>query len=240
MALYLVNFARGDWYKSVQEKQNKLLRKYFSDIFEYDDNFLKQSGYYERNKKTIDTSITGWGYCGWKGEIILHTMSKVLDDDLILYSDVADGIYNDKFYDWLILRTNQMGGRFFNLNYYTQGQWTKRDCFVAMNCDTEKFWNHRQLEAGTIGLLKQANNIELLKEWSRWCEQGFVIDKNPNIMGKENLPGFVDHRCDQSILTNIVIDEGWETEYMENIRAYIKYNEYDKQLGGLEKHVRSQ
>lgn len=238
MALYLVNFARGDWYKRVQEKQNQTLRRYFSDIFEYDDNFLKQSGYYERNKETIDTSITGWGYCGWKGEIILHAMSKVNDDDLILYSDVADGIYNNAFYDWLITRTKQMGGRFFNLNYYTHGHWTKRDCFVAMNCDDEEFWNHRQLEAGTIGLLKQRDNLAFLKEWSRWCQQGHIIDKKPNILGKENLSGFVDHRCDQSILTNLVINRGWETEYMENIRAYIKYNEFDKELGGLEKHVR--
>lgn len=237
MALYLVNFAKGDHYKRVQQKQRRLLSPHFKDIFEYDDSFLIGSGYYARNKETIDTSTTGWGYCGWKGEILLDAMSKVQNEDLIFYSDVADEIYNPKFYQWMIDRTHQLGGRFFNLNYYTHGQWTKRDCFVLMNCDEEEFWNHRQLEAGTIGLLKRPENIAFLKEWSRWCQLSHIIDKTPNIFGSD-LDGFVDHRCDQSILTNLVISRGWETEYMENIRAYIKYNEFDKELGGLEKHVK--
>ena len=227
--LYLINFARGEHYKRVQEKQNQFLRHYFADIFEYDDNFLKQSGYYDRNKEVIDNSETGWGYCGWKAEIMLHSMSKIKVDDLLLYSDVADEIYNPAFYDWLILRTNQMGGKFFNANYYNHAQWTKRDCFILMNCDTDEFWSHRQLEAGTIGLLKQRDTESLLKEWGRWCEYDKVIDKSPNTLG-ENLSGFVDHRTDQSILTNLVINRGWETEYMENIRAYIRYNAYDKDV----------
>lgn len=233
MALYLVNFAMGDNYKRMQERQRATI---YSDIFEYDDKFLRQSGYYDRNKETIDTSKTGWGYCGWKSEIILDAMSKVQNDDLIFYSDVADEIYNYSFYDWLILRTNQMGGHFFNLNYYNHGNWTKRDCFIAMNCDNNEFWSHRQLEAGTIGLLKQPDTVAFLKEWGRWCERPFIIDKHPSTLGEE-LSGFVDHRCDQSILTNLVLSRGWETEYMENIRAYIKYNEMDKYLG-LEKHTK--
>lgn len=237
MALYLVNFAKGDDYRRIQERQRRILRPYFKDIFEYNEEFLVDCGYYERNKETIETSTTGWGYCGWKGEVLLDAMSKVNDDDLVFYSDVSDEIYNHSFFDWLILRTNQMGGRFFNLNYYINGNWTKRDCFIMMSCDDDLYRNHRQLEAGTIGLLKQPDNLELLREWSKWCQVSHIIDKTPSVLGEE-LSGFVDHRCDQSILTNLVIGKGWETEYMENIRAYIKYNEFDKHRGGLEKHVR--
>jgi hypothetical protein len=236
MALYLANFAKGEKYKGVQELQRRKIGRYFSDVFEYNDQFLMDCGYYFRNKDVIDNSTTGWGYCGWKGTILLDAMSKVNDNDLILYSDVADEIYNSAFYDWLILRTNQMNGHFFNLNYYIQGLWTKKDCFVLMNCDLPEFWHHRQLEAGTIGLVKQPDNIALLKEWTRWCETPQVIDKSPNKLG-ENMGGFVDHRTDQSILTNLVISRGWETEYMENIRAYIKYNEFDK-FEPLDKHTR--
>ena len=234
MALYLINFAKGDAYKRVQEKQHNLLNRYFKDIFEYDEKFLIDCGYYERNKQVIDNSETGWGYCGWKGTIMLDSMSKINDDDLLFYSDVADEIYNPDFYDWLILRTNQMGGKFFNLNYYNHGQWTKRDCFIYMNCDDSKFWNHRQLEAGTRGLLKQKDTLAFLREWSRWCQTEKVIDKSPNQLG-DNLPGFVDHRTDQSILTNLFINRGWESELMENIRAYVKYNEWEKNMN-LTKH----
>lgn len=234
MALYLINFAKGDLYKKVQHRQNELLRGFFKDIFEYDENFLIKEGYYERNKEVIDNSETGWGYCGWKGTIMLDAMSKIQDDDLLFYSDVADEIYNPAFFDWLILRTNQMGGKFFNLNYYIHGQWTKRDCFRVMGCDTEEYWNHRQLEAGTIGLLKQPDTIDLLEYWSMWCQFPRAIDK-VNQYSQDNLPGFVDHRTDQSILTNLVIKRGWETERMENVRAYIKYNEFEKGMN-LTKH----
>lgn len=229
MGLYLINFARGDDYKRIQEKQYNTLRYYFRDIFQYDDQFLINSGYYERNKETIDKSTTGWGYCGWKGEIFLDAMSKVEDDDLIFYSDVSDEIYNPEFYQWMVNRTNQMNGKFFNLNYYINCNWTKRDCFIDMGCDEEKYWNHRQLEAGTIGLLKQPDNLEFLNLWSQWCQVAHIIDKTPSTKGEE-IAGFVDHRCDQSILTNLVIDKGWETEYMENIRGYIRYNSFDSNL----------
>lgn len=236
MALHLVNFAKGEHYLKIQEKQRKLLSPYFNSIFEYGEQFIYDSGYYERNKNVIDTSSTGWGYCGWKGEVILDVMSKVNDNDLVFYSDVSDEIYNYKFFDWLILRTNQMGGRFFNLNYYNHGQWTRRKCFQVMGCDTPEFWSHRQLEAGTIGLLKNEDNIKLLKEWSMWCQLPDSIIAKFGQHQDDNLEGFVDHRCDQSILTNLVIREGWETEYMENLRAYIKYNEHDNYMG-LSKHT---
>jgi len=234
MALYLVNFARGEEYLAVQRHQREILKPYFSDIFEYGEQFIRDSGYYDKNKEVIDSSSTGWGYCGWKGMIILDAMSKVKDDDLIFYSDVSDQIYNTAFFDWLILRTNQMGGRFFNLNYYNHGQWTRRKCFEVMHCDSPEYWNHRQLEAGTIGLIKNPYNMEFLNLWWQWCEIPDAIAKFSQDKDN-NLEGFQDHRCDQSILTNLVIHYGYETEYMENIRAYIKYNEFDKFMS-LDKH----
>lgn len=233
--MYLVNFATPGPYRDVQVRQNELLRSHVQDIFEYGPDRLKS--FYLSYRDVIDNSLTGWGYCMWKPYIIRNAFIDTPQGSLIFYSDVADEIYNPEWWEWSERRTRQLGGRFFNLNYYTHGEWTKRDCFITMNCNNSDYWNHRQLEAGTIILQNNTENYDLMEEWLDWCKCPLALDKNPNMLGQDNLPGFMDHRTDQSILTNLIIRRGWATEYMENIRAYIRYNAFDNQLSP-DKHLR--
>lgn len=234
--MYLVNFATFGEYKKIQEFQSERLAKFFQDIFPFNDNWVRETRFYHDNKNLFETAETGFGYCSWKPLIMLEAFRRIDYGDKLLYSDTADEIYNRDFYGWADSRCSQLGGRLFNLNYYKHGEWTKRDCFLGMDCDTERYWNHRQLEAGTIVLEKNLSNAKLLYEWLYWNGIPHIINKEPNVLGKENLPGFIDHRTDQSILTNLVIRNGYETEYMENFRAYIKYNEFEKGMN-LTKHT---
>ena len=234
--MYLVNFATGGFYREIQQRQHGLLSPYVQGIFEFNDDVLRQTDWYTRNKTMIEESYTGWGYASWKATILLDVFRVTHFGDLIFYSDVSDEIYNPEFFSWATSRTIDLGGHFFNLNYYNHGEWTKRDCFVEMDCDTPEYWNHRQLEAGTIILENNLENKILLNDWKFWCEDYTALDKHPNKLGKDNLPGYKDHRTDQSILTNLVIKRDWKTEYMENIRAYIKYNAFDNVLD-YDKHT---
>lgn len=234
LMMYLVNFAHGEVYKQAQAIQHDLLQPYVLDIFEYNAEILHE--FYIKNWDIIEGSLTGWGYCMWKPYILMDAFVKTSQNDLLFYSDIADEIYNPDFWPWAERTTNQLGGHLFNLNYYIHGEWTKRDCFIVMNCDNQNYWGHRQLEAGTIILRNNPENWKLLMEWYEWCQNPLALDKNPNVLGKPNLPKFMDHRTDQSILTNLVIQRGWDTERMENIRAYIRYNHFDNMLDP-EKHL---
>lgn len=236
MQLHLVNFAYGDKYVALQEKQRQSLSSHFANIFSYGNNFLYSSGFYGRNANMIEVSITGRGYCSWKPLIMLDAMDKIDSGDYLLYSDVADEIYNNKFFEWVANRTSELNGKLIGWNNYVHGNWTKRDCFILMHCDREEYWNHLHLEAGTICFRKQEDTIQLLKEWLEWNQFTHVIDKSPSVLGNE-LPGFVDHRTDQSILTNLVIERGWKCSTTQEIKNYIHYNEFDKDLPS-DKHTR--
>lgn len=232
--MYLVNFATFGEYKKIQESQSERLAKFFQDIFPFNDNWVRETWFYKENKNLFDTAETGFGYCSWKPLIILEAFNRIQEGEIVLYSDVADEIYNPEFYSWMEKWTKGFG-RMFNLNYYIHGQWTKRDCFVGMGCDEKEFWEHRQLEAGTFALAKNQENYNLLYEWLNWNSMPHIITKIPNIFGKENLPEFIDHRTDQSILTNLVIRRNYTTFGMEEFRKYIKYNEFEKGMN-LTKH----
>jgi hypothetical protein len=236
MQTYLCNFAYGDAYKEVQQKQHTLMKSFFANIFEYDDNFVIKSGFYEKNKTIFDQAETGFGYCSWKPLIILDALTKIEVNDTIVYMDVADYVYNPSFYSWLNWNVKEkLNGKFFNINYYIHGQWTTRDCFIGMNCDTDFYHSQRQLEAGTLAFQKTDENIAFLNEWLYWNQKPEIICKNQNFYGQPNLPGFIDHRTDQSILTNLFYKYGFKGEFMENCRAFIQYNFFEQNMN-LTKH----
>jgi len=233
LGTYLSNFAKGEKYIEVQEYQRGRFSGRYNEVFSFTDKNIPED-FVKENQFIFDVAETGWGYCIWKPFILLECMNRIPDGDIIVYMDVADEVYNNDYFRWMELHTLEHG-RFLVWNYYTHANWTKRDCFHYMDCDTEEYWNHRQLEAGTLAFVKNEENILFLRTWLNWCKVKEVMTKIPNISGKENLPGFVDHRTDQSILTNLAIREGYVGEYMENVRAYIKYNEFEKGME-LTKH----
>ena len=236
MDRYLCMFAHGEQYINVLVQQNELMKDKFKTIFNYTSDWLKDSGFDDlENVKYIRENLdTGYGGCSWKPYVILKTMEHINDGDLLFYMDVADYVYNPDFYEWVEnLVKKDLDGYFFNVNYYKHGEWTTKKCQEVMNCDTPHYYNQRQLEAGTIALIKNKQNVELLKEWLTWCLTPDAILKNRN--PKEgNDPGFIDHRMDQSILTNLFYKYGLSGVGMESVRAYIVYNYFERSMKGLE------
>jgi Flp pilus assembly protein TadD len=90
-----------------------------------------------------------------------------------------------------------------------QGAWTKRDCFHYMGCDAQHYWNAPQIQA-TFSLWCGKEAMEFVAEWLRWCQDRRCLTDDSNECGLANLPGFRDHRHDQSILTNLCVDRGIE------------------------------
>jgi hypothetical protein len=95
-------------------------------------------------------------------------------------------------------------GGFISSNY------TKRDCFILMDCDEEKYWNSGQVYASISFWKNCKQSIEFLEEWISYCSDENIVTDKPNTLG-ENIPGFVDHRHDQSIFSNLVLKKGIKT-----------------------------
>jgi len=168
----------------------------------------------------------GYGYCIWKPYLILKELNKLGENDVLLYIDSTDRV-EAEFFKAIKSHLNNNNNLFLNRGFQ-HSHWTKRDTFVLMDCDTEHFYNQTQLEAGVIIVRKNKENTDLISEWFDNCSNPDILLDKPNVCGLPNLPGFREHRYDQSILTNIIAKR--------NINSFnfpdqlIKYNYYQPEV----------
>jgi hypothetical protein len=73
-----------------------------------------------------------------------------------------------------------------------------------------------QLEAGLIGLRNNESNRALVEEWAKWMEDDQILTDTPS--SYPNHPNFIEHRHDQSILTNLVLRDKYP---IHNVRGVI-------------------
>lgn len=164
--------------------------------------------------------VRGYGYWIWKPYIILNELHKLNDNDILIYVDSTD-MPEKIFFEFVIEHFSKNDILLVNRGY-NHGEWTKRDCFVYMDCDNEKYYNSVQLEAGIIGLKKTDFNLSLINEWFTNMSNLSILTDDNNICGLNNLPNFKEHRHDQSILTNLSIKYDIKSIWVNN--QMIKYN----------------
>lgn len=212
----------NDKFKDKQKDLTKQAENLFDKVIEYDPSDLHGTEFYEENKEILDQP-QGAGYCLWKPYIILETLKGMDNGDVLFYLDSADTFTNDVL--------NFIEGHFSSDNnqiLLTSGgspnkRWTKRDCFILMNCDSEKYHNHIQIEAGVIVLKKTDRVVTILNEWLEFCKNKHIVTFMDNVYG-ENFPEFKEHRYDQSVLTNLAIKHGLPINKL--MRKFIKCNVY--------------
>jgi hypothetical protein len=167
----------------------------------------------------------GAGCCLWKPYFILEIFNKMNYGDFILYMDSSDN-FKSGLKDFILNHLNEQE-QFFVENIWLNKVFTRRNCFKLMNCDEEKYWNHQQLEAGCIGLIKNNYNINFVNEWLTWNSKPDVaIDLGTKETDEDNFPEYKRHSCDQSILTNMIIRENLKTTPIYDVLKYIEYNKY--------------
>ena len=82
---------------------------------------------------------------------------------------------------------------------YLEKIWSKRDAFILMNCDNEKFANTPKFLASYMLFKKTPHTVALIDEYLMYAQDPRIITDIPNRMGKDNYPGFRDNRHDQTI-----------------------------------------
>jgi len=155
----------------------------------------------------------GNGYWKWKPRLILMAMEMAEPDTFILYMDAGD-YHHIEFFNWLA-EYEKTNDQLFVTRGYMHREWTKGDCFDAMDCRDLMNRMDMQLEAGLIGLRNTAENIELVKEWMEWMERDMILNDAPSFY--PNHIDFKEHRHDQSILTNLVLQRGITMHYVPGV-----------------------
>lgn len=212
MKSILVSFATPKWYHSQNLLCDSAKKHGVSGYIKYTDS--SRNWEFNNKYKDIYTETRGYGFWQWKPKIVLDAMEKVNDGDVILYVDSGNIIINDLGYvinrcveKEIVLFDNRDGN--YAGETHRNGTWTKRDCFVLMNCDDDVYYNAPQVDASYQIFKKTPRVIEFLKEYDSYCSNENIISDLPNIT-QPNLPQFKDHRHDQSILSLMAVKHNIE------------------------------
>jgi hypothetical protein len=197
----LITFAKGNFIDSQNKLKTHLESIGVTNQKHFTDNDLPIS--FINEYEEILSFKKGYGYCIWKSFIIMQELRTIKENEILLYIDSTD-LPEKSFFEDVINNFNDKD--YFLLNRgYNHGQWTKRDTFVLMECDSSEFHNHVQLEAGVVGLKNTNFNVELVQQWFEYSTNKNILTELPNICGLPNINDFIEHRYDQSILTNLAI-----------------------------------
>lgn len=236
MKIYFCTYGDENFYNELNYHIERSKACGFDGSYIYDRKWLEQTDFYRKNKKILDIKRGGGAYL-WKPYVILHTMNLINDGDVVfylsagsnyfgdLYVNINSNITNVNLMDYLRLVMNEKDIILTEGFGFKNSRMTKRDAFVLMNCDEEKYWEASQLHAGSIVIKKTKQMVEIMEEYLMYCENENILTEMDNICGKLNLPDYNDHRYDQSVLTNLKIKYNLYSE--AGLRNFIKFNFFD-------------
>lgn len=174
---------------------------------------LRGTSFHAEHRALLDRG-RGAGFWAWKPYITLQAFSAVPEGGYVIYYDCGRGDGNlfrcsvAPIIRWCeATGTGALPGVYIP-DHGRNAVSTRRDCFVRMGCDSEIFWNAPQIQATFSVWRHDAGNRAFLRRWLDACTDPAIVSDDPNICGLPNFPDFVEHRCDQSVLTNLCIADG--------------------------------
>lgn len=185
--------------------------------------FEKDFAYFYQKYRHILDQERGAGYWLWKPHIIMEMMKQLDEGDLLLYVDCGDKLADTDGMREALIELMKDKDVYFTDGAFKNGDWTKRDCFKFMKCDEEKYHNAIQLEAGIILCRAGMKALSIIWDWRTNCLLTQVLTDEPNQCTEGNLPGFKDHRHDQSVITNLKIRDNLPSG--NALRKYIHCNQ---------------
>jgi len=216
---HLVSFASSDMIKSLDRLEKQALA---FDLFEtlhmytekdLDPTFRKQYSDFMKKK------TRGYGFWLWKPTVILQALSKIEQEHNLLYIDAGCHLNlrgKARLYEYFeSLRLSPSGILAFQnkepvapLDYdgrklldLPDGNWTKGDllAFFGVRNDTQ-ITQTQTIGAGVILFRKTPQAERFLKSWEMHMRNNVsLLDNSPSVSA--NLPGFREHRHDQSFFS---------------------------------------
>ncbi|MDR2097992.1 MAG: hypothetical protein LBP37_05675 [Spirochaetaceae bacterium] len=177
----------------------------YDGIFLYNENNLDKS-FREFFKDKLKLR-RGFGYWVWKPQIILQTLEKLNDGDLLQYADAGCHLnpkglkrLNDYFE---IVNESETGLLAFEMPDYTEKQWTKGDLFDYFGVRNNPDIYPAQIAATVLFLRKSKKSVEVIQKWMQVFYDNFALaDDTPSL--SPNFPEFIENRHDQSIWSILV------------------------------------
>jgi len=198
--VYLTSYATERFAKVQQDLNISAIKNGICNIITYQESDLKKSDYYQKNRSILD-EVCGAGYWAWKPYFILEALHHLEENDILFYCDSGSAFLQSPMPLIKLCEEHSQGMILFDARPLTNRQFTKRDCFVKMECDTKEYWNAKKVIATLLVVKKTDFSQYFLQEWLRYCQDRAAITDDPNECGLDNLEGYLQHRWDQAILS---------------------------------------
>ncbi len=177
---------------------------------------LEQTAFYRIHKSVLD-HLRGGGYWLWKPFVIAETLKELAPGDLLVYADA--GLELTASFDPLFELCRARAPMMLFAGHYEDvgapgpnvcGKWTKRDCFAFLDCDQPRYHHAPMVDASLLVLARTRESLAFIREWQLCCGHRQLLTDEANVCGRPNLPEFLEHRHDQSILSLLAAREGLE------------------------------
>jgi hypothetical protein len=158
----------------------------------YNDFWKNHGDFITKNKR-------GYGYWIWKPYLVKKTMDILKDGDILLYLDCGCELDPNKKKEVLKCMEIVKKDKLIGSLTYKEGAWNKMDVIEKLDMNKEEYLTTKQRQAGAVFYLVCPETRKLVNEWYTLACNYHNIDDSPSI--SKNLPGFKEHRHDQSIFS---------------------------------------
>jgi len=174
----------------------------------------------------------GRGYWLWKPYIVDDYIRKTQPGDILIYCDSGvewvNSVYRliDQLFTEIYEGENDI---FLFSNGFRQIDWCKVEVMSKMfgvpgkwDYAGQGYTHYKQVQASVIIMRVNEYTREFASRWLAWsCIPGFIDDQ----LNATQLPEFREHRNDQSIITNLAIEDGiklhwWPAQYGGPLKGY--------------------
>ena len=200
MTIYLASFSTPNFSKSHTVLDKSARRNGVEIFFHYTfDKDVKGTPFYEKNRAIFDIP-RGIGFWLWKPYLILESLKKMAENDILVYADAGLEIIKP-LDNVLEICEKQENIVFFQAHGYKNKVATHRDTFVLMNADTPPYHDAEMVQASFILFKKTKKTLDFVEEWLLYCENIDIISDLRNVSGQPNFEGFIHHVGDQSVVS---------------------------------------
>lgn len=201
-----VTFGSPGWEKSLERINGEAVKmNIFNKIFITTIHDLDKS-FWEAHHNFVMTNRRGFGYWIWKSQVILQTLKRIPEGEILVYADAGcslnvEGL--DKLKEYGELAKQGPGILVFEMVGLECGHWTKMDCFQALDFHD---YNSYQIMATAIIMVNNEFTRNFVQEWFSLCSNYQLLTDAPSI--HPNHPSFKEHRHDQSIFNILARKRG--------------------------------
>jgi hypothetical protein len=199
MKLWLVCYANRQYAKAQRALVCSAQRRGFDHIRVFNDRHLQQTDFFLQHQAIL-SQPRGAGYWLWKPFYIGQVLQEAAPDDVVVYSDSGIEFIAD-LHPLIDICKRGLGPMLFQTHGHLNITWTKRDCFVGMDCDLPAYREAQQVMGGFQIYRACEASFEFVHSWLHDCCQPQLLTDAPNECGLPNYPEFIEHRHDQSILS---------------------------------------